>query len=207
MRKITLLAFGAILALALSAGVAGARTGVRFSPTNSTIFVENMEMSGGFGAFRCNVTMSVAMSESVAKRVSAVLGHDTVAFSTRRCASGDMGLFNARGERVTGLQGAYEIQYESFSGELPNITALTVRTIGMHFWIREPTFGIVCESREAIDMTTTGGNPVTGMSISREGIRIEGSGCSFTSMTMRGSGSIYRELEHLVRQSIAITLV
>lgn len=207
MRKLILTALSAVLVFALFAGVASARNGLSSSPANSTVFIENMEFSGGFGTVRCNITMTVAMNSSVAKRVGAVAGHTTVAVSTGRCASGDAGIIERGGARVTGLQGPYEVTYQSFGGELPNITEVTLQNVGVHFWIREPTFGVVCESSEPINGTSTGGNPATGQSINRSGIALGGSGCSFASGTMRGSGSIYTGLEHTVRQTLTISLV
>lgn len=207
MRRLALTTLGAVLAFALLAGTAGARTGLSFNPESLTIFIHSIEGSGGFGTVRCDMTMSIAATTTVAKRVGAVLTHTTVATSTSVCQAGDIGIIERNGVRVTGLQGPYELQYESFEGELPNITAVTLKLVGVHLWIREPTFGTICETTEPISMTTTGGNPATGVSINRSGIALGGSGCSFTSMTLRGAGSIYRELAHGTRESVTITLV
>jgi hypothetical protein len=209
MRKFVVAALAASALLALIAGTASARTGLRAEPSTSVLFIRNLELTGGFGTVRCNITQSVTLHSSVAKSRGALAGQSNVAVSTNGCANGNAGIL-VSGRRVTGLQGPYHVQYQSFEGTLPSITSIRIAVVGVSFWITEPTFGVTCLTAEpqSIVGTTTGGNPATGISVAAAGIALEGGfGCGFSTGSMSGSGSIFAELALGRAASVRITLI
>ncbi len=209
MRKFVVAALTATALLALIAGSASARNGLSASPSSSTLIIRNLELRGGFGTVRCNITQTVTLHASVAKSRGALAGQANVAVSTNGCAAGNAGIL-VSGRRVTGLTGPYHVQYQSFAGTLPNISSVTLAVTGVSFWITEPTFSVTCLTAEPQNIagTTTGGNPATGMSVAAAGIRLEGGiGCGFIEGSMSGSGSIFAELAGGTAQSVTIRLI
>jgi hypothetical protein len=191
MRKLILTALTAALVLSVAASLASARTGLASSPATNTLTLTNLELEGGLGnPVRCNVTMNVTLHSSVAKTVGALAGLARITVSTGSCAAGNAGLL-VGGVRVTGAQGPYHVQYASFAGTLPSITAVTLNVVGVSFWIRSPE-GVECNaSNVSIHGSTTGGNPATGMRVEAQNIPLSGGFlCSFASGTMQGNGTL-----------------
>jgi hypothetical protein len=129
-----------------------------------------MEFSGGFGAQRCTLTLEGSFhSNTITKTRSSLIGYVTEGRTTR---CGSFGATVLR-ERLP-----WHLQYESFSGVLPNITSAAFKILGFQFKIREPTFGIECLYRERapegeggplfMTLTREGGGIVTSASLSGE---------------------------------------
>ncbi len=182
----------AALVLASLAGVAGAERGISVpANTNTTLTLPGLEVEGGLGTpVRCNVTLDLAIHQRIGKTTEALVGQSDVAVSTGACTEGNAGLLIG-GRRVTGAQGPYHLTYQSFTGELPSISSVTVRINNVVFWI--DVGGIDCLTNGAVDIdgTTTGGNPVTGVSVSSQSVPLTGDFlCIFTSGELNGRGSL-----------------
>ncbi len=181
----------AVLVLSFSAAVAGARDGLAFSPTTTTLTFARFEFSGGLGVdISCPVTLALTLHASVSKSVGALAGQTNVTAGTGRCSEGNAGLL-VGGRRVTGAQGPYHLTYSSFSGTLPNISSVTLRVNDVAFWVTSSP--AECLTQGAIDIagTTTGGNPATGLSVSATGIPLTGNFlCTFASGSISGAGSL-----------------
>lgn len=99
---------------------------------------ERLEITGGFGTYRCALTLEGSLhARTIAKVASTLIGHvnraDMAACST--------GLFENRVLRETL---PWHIQYRSFTGVLPNISTFAVSIVGFAMQIREGAFNITC---------------------------------------------------------------
>jgi hypothetical protein len=192
MRKLILAAVAATALFALLAGPAAARTGLVAEPRTTTLTIGSLRLNGGLSTVVCPITLTVTLHESVPKIRGTLAGFATVTDGTGSCSAGNSGLL-VGGSRVTGPQGPYHVNYISFEGTLPNITAVTLEVLQVSFWITEPVFRISCLTAEPqnITGTSTGGNPATGMEVRGAGIRLEGGfGCRIAEGSMEGSGSL-----------------
>jgi hypothetical protein len=135
--KLVLVGLGATLLMALAIGSASART---FSITNQNIRVafRNLEFEiEGISTTTCRVTLEGSLhSRTIAKVRGALIGYLT-RVSTNNCNNG-----------VTILTETlpWHIRYESFSGILPNITLILIRSSPVSFRV-EGGFGISCLAR------------------------------------------------------------
>jgi hypothetical protein len=139
---------GAVAALLLSA-IASPSSANRLSLSTREWQATWREMgvTGGFGRTTCTLTLEGELhSRTFSKTRSALIGYIGGA------NTGGCGAFPA-----TVLREAlpWHLQYEAFSGTLPNITAVTLKIIGFEFKIRE-SFGIEClfrstEARPLLD--------------------------------------------------------
>jgi hypothetical protein len=140
--KLVLVGLGATLLMALAIGSASART---FSISNQNIRVAftNLELEAeGAPTTTCRVTLEGSLhSRTIAKVRGALIGYLT-RVSTNICNNG-----------VTILTQTlpWHIRYESFSGILPNITLILIRSSPASFQI-EPGLGIRCLARDEIDV-------------------------------------------------------
>ncbi len=199
----------AVSLLLLATAEAGARNGLRASPSSFAASISNMELAGGFGTVRCDVHLWLTLHSSVSKANGALAGQTSIIVTTDACTTGNAGLL-VGARRVTGVQGPYHVQYVTFSGTLPSISSVTLRVVGVEFWISEPTFGVTCLTSGPQNITgiSTGGNPATGVRIATTGINLEGGfGCEFTTGSMSGAGSFIAFPGSGGRTSVTITLV
>jgi len=138
------------LAAAIMLAVAAAPSAANRLSINSrewTATWREMRLSGGFGSTTCTLTLEGAFhNRTFAKTRSSLIGYVTAA-STTGC-----GAFAA-----TVLREAlpWHVQYESFTGTLPNIATMVMKIIGFEFKIREG-LGIEClfrstEARPLLD--------------------------------------------------------
>jgi hypothetical protein len=147
LRRQTLI--GGLLAAALLATIAFPAGAGRLSiSTREWIATwREMRVTGGFGSTTCTLTLEGELhTKTIEKTRSSLLGY-VIGASTRGC-----GAFPATVLRETL---PWHIQYESFTGTLPNITAAAMKIIGFSFRIRE-SFGIQClfrstEARPLLD--------------------------------------------------------
>ncbi len=181
----------AALVLASLAGVAGAERGIGLSPTSTTITLSGLEIEGGIGTpWRCNVTIDAAFHERTAKVAGTLLGLADLAVGTGACTEGDFGLL-VGGRRVTGAQGPYHVTYEAFEGSLPNIGSISFTLNDVVFWITLP--GIECLTDGAVDisLTTSGGNPATGVRLDPASVPLTGEFlCIFAGVELIGDGTL-----------------
>ncbi len=210
MRKNIITAALAVTAVAvLGAGPASARSALTTSPSSSVLWVPQLMINGGFGSVRCAMTLSQTLHASIPKIRGALAGNAHLAFSTGACASGNMGIL-AGGRRATGLSGPYHLQYQSFSGTLPNIFSVGLAIVGVSFWIQEPTFGITCLTSEpqSIPIAVGISNPADRASVTAATILLEGGfGCGFLSASMTGSGFLYTNLTIRSGANVTIRLI
>jgi len=135
-----------------------------------------LNYSGGFGTIECEVSVEGSFhSRSITKTAGSLVGYITTA-TVNRCARG--------GATVLRETLPWHVQYESFSGTLPNITSINTRAIGISFMIREPTFGVTCLAR------TSATNPATGaFNLSAGVVTLVGAGGTFPCGSFSGSYS------------------
>lgn len=192
MRKAVLAGLAAIMALALSAGLASANRGISASPSTNTITFPRLSLEGGIGSpVTCSVTLNTTLHASVAKVADTLAGNANVTVSTGSCSNGNAGILAGR-SRATGPQGPYHVTYQAFGGTLPNITSVTLRIENVTFWIELPGVA-TCLTNGSVDIdgTSTGGNPASGMNVSRSGIPLTGGIlCIFASGSMTGEGTV-----------------
>jgi hypothetical protein len=147
LRRQTLL--GGLLAATLLATLASPAVAARLSiSTREWVATwREVRLTGGFGSTTCSLTLEGELhSKTIAKTRSSLIGYIIGA------ATGGCGAFPATVLRETL---PWHIQYESFTGTLPNITTAVMKIIGFAFRIRE-SFGIEClfrstEARPLVD--------------------------------------------------------
>lgn len=130
-----LLAVLAALALAIAADQAAAEVLSVSSQTFRATW-SALTISGGFGSIVCPVTLEGSFHErSITKTAGSLIGYVTRAAASG-CSSGSATILTA--------SLPWHVRYASFSGTLPNITALNLSVAGAAINIREPVFGITC---------------------------------------------------------------
>ncbi len=145
--KLLLAVVGATVLLGALVGTASARN-LRSSSTTFRATWTSAEFAGGFGTARCNLTLEGTLrSATITKTANGEIGSVT-ASTIGTCPQGSATILK---ETLP-----WRVQYASFTGTLPAISAIKTNVIGSAFQIREPTFGITCL---AISSTT---NPSTG---------------------------------------------
>jgi len=140
--KPILVVVGASVLLAALVGVASA---ARLSTTTLGINASwtRMNFRGGLGTAECEVIVNGAFHErTIAKTAGLLTGFITAANITR-CARGAAAALR---ETLP-----WHVQYDSFTGTLPNITTIRARVIGVAYRVQEPTFGITCLSRSTTE--------------------------------------------------------
>jgi hypothetical protein len=144
---------GAVLAVMLCACAASA-SATRFAfrnelRTNSWRATwSEITFTGGFGTGRCALTLEGSFHTlTITKTRSSLVGFVNAA-SVSGCT------FSGTVLRETL---PWHLQYESFSGTLPNISSVQLKIIGFDFRITEPNFGISClfRSTEALPLIET----------------------------------------------------
>jgi hypothetical protein len=161
--KALLAVAGATLLLGALASAASARILSTSSQTLRASFRE-IRFNGAFGNSSCAVTVEGSFHQRTqAKVAGSLVGYITRA-DLGACAEG----------RATVLRETlpWHIQYSSFSGTLPNITAFRANVIGVSFRIQEPFAGCLGRSEAA--------NPAT-VIFNRE------AGGALTTVTLGGS--------------------
>jgi len=137
MRSVTLLLATAGAAALLGALVAGASaTRLSSSSQNFRSTFSSFSYSGGFGTVRCPLTLEGSFhSRSIVKAAETLIGYIT-RYIVGACAMGSATVLSATLP--------WSVGYLSFSGTLPNITAISTGVAGASVQIREPVFGITC---------------------------------------------------------------
>ncbi len=143
-----------------------------------------MTFSGGFGAGRCALTLEGAFhSLTIVKTRSSLVGTVTAATVSGCTFSGTL--------LREGLP--WHVQYEAFTGTLPNIGSVALKIIGFEFRIREPAFGITClfRSTEATPLTDTLSREASGVirSTTLSGTLASGAECAGLRVTFGGTSS------------------
>lgn len=117
----------------------------------------SFEFGGGFGTFRCNLTLEGSLhSATIAKVVGLLMGAITRA-SVGPCSSGSMTVLTATLP--------WHIQYAGFAGTLPTISSITTNTVNWAFQIQEPTFRATCLVRAEAAHPATGTYSLTSGSL------------------------------------------
>src|ERR1044071_3581859 len=132
---------GATLLMAFALGTASARS-LSISNQNIRATFANLELGvEGINTVTCRVTLEGSLhSRTIAKVRGALIGYLT-RVSTNNC-----------NRPVTILTETlpWHVRYESFSGILPNITLIFIRSTGISFQV-EPGVGIRCLARGELD--------------------------------------------------------
>jgi len=138
--KLLLAVVGATVLLAALTALASAG---RLSTTNNTgirAVWERMDFGGGFNTVECGIILEGSLhSRVIEKVVGRLIGYIT--FAAVRVASCRNGEVTVLSETLP-----WHITYGSFSGTLPNISAIATNSIGASFRVRE-VFGITCLAR------------------------------------------------------------
>jgi hypothetical protein len=125
----------------LSAGLVGSASAGRLQTSSQRVKATwaRLEFRGGFGTVECEVVVEGSFhARTIAKTTGALTGSITVATITR-CARGTATVLR---ETLP-----WHVQYQSFTGTLPNITSISARVVEIAFVMREPTFGVTCLAR------------------------------------------------------------
>lgn len=138
--KAILVVVGASLVLAALVGGASARN------LSTTTRVINASWTGlsfrtGAGTAECEVIVNGTFHQNTVSKVTGTLSGFVTAANITRCARG--------GATVLRETLPWHVQYDSFTGTLPNIASISARIIGVAFRITEPVFGIGCLSRSS----------------------------------------------------------
>lgn len=180
--------------IAVAAATASASNGLRLSPTQTTAEIREMNFNGALGTGVCYWTLSFSLHEMLTK-VEGVLAGSAM-LSIGECSTWRMGIL-VGGRRVIGPQGPYHVTYTGFLGSLPDVTAIILKIQDLSLWIEEPVFGTRCLTTgpQSLDLTTTGGNPATGVEVSSV-LEFEGGfGCGIAMGSLEGSGSLEPSLQ------------
>lgn len=151
--KLLMAALAALLLLSLAAGTAAALRSISVSPSGAnearSTALTFTESGGGFQIV-CEVTLTMTLNASIAKRSGSSVG------STLARAA------NCRGGNVVVLTAnqPWPITYVSFTGTLPNITSVRLEIRRAEFLV-EAFFGIARCLFSGSAQGTTSGNPVT----------------------------------------------
>jgi hypothetical protein len=130
-----MLALLAALALAVAAAEASAESLSVSSQTFRATWAA-VTFSGAFSSSTCPVTLEGSFhARSMLKTANSLIGYVTRA-ATSRCSSGSATILTA--------SLPWHVRYTSFSGTLPNITALNLSVAGAGINVREPVFGVEC---------------------------------------------------------------
>lgn len=135
LRKMVLAVAGATVLLA---GLVGMASAGRLSTSELRLRATwtRLSFSGGLGVVECEVAIEGSFHQrSITKTVGTLSGVIT-AGNINRCARG--------GVTVLRETLPWHVQYQSFAGTLPNISAIQAAIVGLSVIIREPTFGITC---------------------------------------------------------------
>jgi len=130
-----------VSATALFAALASTASAGRLSQSSQTLRATFREVRFRlpFGTTNCAVTLEGTLhSGSIRKVAGTLMGYITRAAVTTTCLSGSATILS---ETLP-----WHVQYESFTGTLPNILTIRTRVIGSSFRVREPN-GITCLAR------------------------------------------------------------
>jgi len=153
--KLSKLLLAVVGATVLLGALVGSASAGRFSNSARSLNATwtTMNFAGGFGTVECEVVLEGTLhNASMTKTPNTLMGYIT-AGNVSRCRRG--------GATILRETLPWHVQYESFSGTLPNITAINTRVIGASWRIREPTFGVTCLARSTTTEPSTGGYTLT----------------------------------------------
>lgn len=193
MKRLIRLAAVTAALLGIGAASAAADSGLTVEPRATTIVFEELTFEIPIGEIVCEVTLHLTFHESIGKTPGALAGEARVGAGA--CQGGSIGLLSGvRGSRVTGLQGPYHIQFNSFEGTLPGIASVTLDLVGLVFWMQLGE--MVCLSNNTLSFTTTGGNPATGLEGNQSGLPFYGGFfCAISSINYITNGSLSPSIE------------
>jgi uncharacterized membrane protein len=143
--KLLLAVAGATVFLGALVSTASA---VRLSSSSQTFRAgyARVDFIGGFGTTECPLTLE----GSFHRRTIAKEGRILIGFLTRAI----LGTCTEGAGTILTATLPWHIRYASFSGTLPNITAINTDVAGLSFQITEPVFGVTClASNGTITMT------------------------------------------------------
>ena len=202
--KLAVVALAATTLLAAALSSASARN-LSVSTQNIRATWASLEFETGVGILiRCPVTLEGSFhSRTIAKVERLLIGAITRAISKQEaCTRGIAATFNGV-ERYNGVTPAntlpWHITFESFSGELPNITSVRLLFSRFRFGIRDTEAlctGQYGKAEDNISLsaaltagTVTSLTPVEGRNIAHLSMRDGGVSCPNT-IALRGSGSV-----------------
>lgn len=135
--KLLLAVAGATVLLGALVSTASATRLRSTSPTLRANF-PRVNFTGGFGTTECAVTLEGSLhSTTIVKTRGLLIGYITRAvIGGTHCIRGSATVLNA--------SLPWHVRYDSFSGTLPNITALNTTVSGAQFNVKEPVFGVEC---------------------------------------------------------------
>jgi hypothetical protein len=88
-------------------------------------------------------------SRTMTKTAGALVGYITRATIKRPCTGGTVWAHNGETNEVLGGTVSntlpWHVRYNSFTGTLPNITAIAYELINVGYVVREGAFGVLCE--------------------------------------------------------------
>lgn len=196
----TLLALaGATLLLGALVGIASAG---RLSTSNQSLRATfaPLEFSGGFGTTRCPVTLEGSFHQRTTSKVAGSLVGYITSAAAGACSTGSVTVLT---ETLP-----WHIRYASFTGTLPNITAIRATVTGTAFRIRE-VGGVTCLARstEAEPVTILFNREASGAitSATAGGVIAAGAECLGIRGTMAGTSNSLTVANSATR--ITVTLI
>jgi len=154
-----------------------------------------MDYSGGFGTVECEVAVEGSFHSRTSAKTTGALAGYIINSNVVRCRRG--------GATILRETLPWHVQYESFSGTLPNITAINTRVIGASWRIREPTFGVTCLTKSTTAEPETASYNLTAGVITS--ITVGGTiRCGSFTGTLSGTSS---RTEEAAGRAITVTLI
>jgi hypothetical protein len=189
--RLMLVTITAALVLAAMVGSASARR-FEFSNTGIRAVWPAVSVSGGFGTeITCPVTLEGTLhSRTISKVIGQLIGYITRAIVGEVVCSG--------GSRMRALTEtlSWHIQYSSFTGTLPNITAVNVSLINASFLLFISSLGASCLFRTSTAEPATlrfereAGGVLTGALLGGSINSINGFPCNFGRITLSGRATV-----------------
>jgi hypothetical protein len=112
----------------------------------------SLDFSGGGGTIRCKVTLEGSFhSRTIAKVARALIGAVSRAIFAHPCTGGEEWADNGTEAEPLGTAPnrlPWHLTYESFTGTLPNISAINLLLSRVSLVLRATVLGLTCQSRD-----------------------------------------------------------
>jgi len=130
--------FAVVAATALLGALTATASAARLSSSSQTIRTTfaSMTFTGGFGTTTCALTLEGSFHARTITKTAGVLAGFITRAALGACATGSA--------TVLAATLPWHTRYASFSGTLPNITAINATISGAGWQIREAVFGVTC---------------------------------------------------------------
>jgi hypothetical protein len=207
MRHVVAVLVSAALFAAVAAAGASGRSGLTTNPAHTVAYFPEFTITNEAAALRCPVDLELSLHQSIPKVIGALAGFLDMDIYEEQCEGGTIGLLSTANVRTTALVRLH-VTYEGFEGTLPNINSIALLT-RPRIWYEEVGGFVICLTFSNLTFVTTGGNPVTGLSINQSvggWTNIGGFFCP-EPVVFEGTASLFAEKEHEQSVSVELTLI